>query len=252
VIASGFTIAMANRAHANALAGIEYAGIEAYAFDPYSYDMPYFVPGIIITASSDVAIKSHVSGDGVVSYGSVGFGPYDAGIHNVSAAVSGEGFASVTVTDLYKLTITNNSGYAFGFPSLYVWFAAFNPGGDNIGASVTVPKLERAMYSSSIVGGGESVFVAYAFGDTAVPDCGNNWGSFNPFSGSGIACGMGAPDDNSSDSFLGPIGVGQTITATFIISVTVEASAIPEPVGASLFGIALTALAVTERKRRLS
>jgi hypothetical protein len=249
VMAAIVAITLSSTANATAWAGVKYAFVGYYDIWGISNDDPnWFSGNLNITVTNVTTTKSTVIGDGVVSTGYVSLSPSFLDIRDVTASVSGEGFASVTVIDSYTLEITNNSGYAFSGIGYYIEWAVFNPGGDSVGASVTNPKSERATYLSSIYGDGVGVGES-SWGDTSAADCGHNFGDFNIWPG--IQCGVRQPDGNSYDSILGPLGIGQSISTTFILTISVKASSVPEPFSASLLGSALAALAINRRKRHL-
>jgi hypothetical protein len=146
---------------------------------------------------------------------------------NSSAAV--EDF-SVTADSGFTLTNTTQETFP-GFFVVDVNFSAFNPGGSEIGASVTNPSVEYALFSSSVEDPGAGDFHSC---DTR--DYPGGFGNFSPY-----ACGVPSPDSSGGDLFIGPLGPGDTFTADYTISISAElkGEGVPEPTTLPLFATGL-------------
>lgn len=157
---------------------------------------------------------------------------------NDSAVV--EDFSTVQSSG-FTITNTTDTAYDMFF---FTDFSSFNPGGPAIGASVTNPSAEYALFSSTITG--PSAFDTHGC-DTRLYPGHPSGGYFSAY-----ACGVPSPD--SSMGLIGfDIAPHDTVGFYYTISINAELKGVPEPAPLFVFAAGLAGLVllrvVASRKR---
>ena len=166
-----------------------------------------------------------------------GVGCSDERSLEVSSSAAGVHNFSVTANSGFSLTNTTQEN----FPGYFVFdtdFSAFNPGGPEIGASVTDPNSEYAIFNSSVSGPG--VYDNQGCDTRNYPSDSEN--NFSPY-----ACGVPSPDGSSSNAYLGPLGPGETISVDYTISISAQLKSVPEPISLSIFAAGLIGMLYSAR-----
>ncbi|HEY2009020.1 MAG TPA: PEP-CTERM sorting domain-containing protein [Rhizomicrobium sp.] len=143
------------------------------------------------------------------------------------------------------LAITNTSDLGYSGVTLLFRtdFSAFNPGGPDIGASITYPGLEDASFSSSVTGTGVDDFHSC---DTAGS---SGFGvNFSPYT-----CGVQSPDSSEEQFSVALPAPGTTIDVSpYTINISASLIGIPEPATLFLFGAGFAAaFEIARRKKKM-
>ncbi|HTF44079.1 MAG TPA: PEP-CTERM sorting domain-containing protein, partial [Terriglobales bacterium] len=134
---------------------------------------------------------------------------------------------SATISKISGLSITNTTDTDFDGDFVFrTDFSAFPRGlGVGLGASVDDPLTQYASFYSSVFGPGVN----------DVHGCNTVTGPFLAPN----ACGVSSPDSSQGDFFFGSLAAGQTLFATFNITIHAEVIKTPEPGTLALFGSGL-------------
>lgn len=205
-------------ANATAIAGVDYAFWSAHFYYYTDANGELFDDGLP---------------DGIDAWG---FDSAGLTLVNDSAALQKRRLVSKS-----NFILTNNSDQDFeGTIAFLIDYSAFNPGGSEVGASVTDPSREFASFSSSIFTP-ELGFLDFHSCDTVSGD----------FVGPN-ACGVFSPDSSTAELDFGPIRAHQTIKVPFVITIDLKAQSVPEPLTLSTFGAGLAAIALARRRAKKS
>ena len=147
---------------------------------------------------------------------------------------------SQDVMDTFSVTNTVDNAFD-GYLYYLGEVSAFNPGGSNIGASVTDPLHEWASFASFV--SGPDFQDAHAC-DTRVPFSSSFW---TPF-----FCGVNAPDSSSFGLFVPIPGPGETQSWSVETGLSVAAFSASEPLTVSLFGAGIVGAAAMRRRKASS
>jgi len=147
---------------------------------------------------------------------------------------------SLYVRDFFTLANTTDQTFQISI-DVGTDVSAFNPGGSDIGASVSDSYREWASFSSSVDGPDPIHDHHSCFTGAEGP----------AFAGVPSSCGVPAPDDSPGEAIWPIPGPGQTELFEVDMGIELQTySPLPEPITVSLFGAGLVAMVMLARRRR--
>ena len=151
---------------------------------------------------------------------------------NAHASVPDRGYAR-SIIDVQAAAALRNLTTDTLHVALTFLFSAFNPGGDEIGASVDNLLTQFARFESQVSTGDGGELDFHACDTRQIEEY------YQP---SPLSCGVGSPDESELELFL-TLAPGESYTLSFGVRVVTEASSVPEPTTTALLLSGLLALA---------